>query len=80
MLRYTTLILLLTTGLASAQNLSREEAQAIRQACAADARTLCGDVQQGGGAVAVCLKEQKQAVSDTCATTLADIAGRAAKN
>ena len=34
--------------------------------CKADAAKLCPDVKPGGGRIAACLREHKDAVSDAC--------------
>lgn len=38
----------------------------VREACAADVKALCGDVQPGGGKILRCLKEHKAQVSSGC--------------
>ena len=43
-----------------------KQLDAFSQACGNDARTLCPDVQPGGGAVVACLKQHLDQVSDTC--------------
>jgi hypothetical protein len=40
--------------------------QALRQACGADTKTLCGDTQMGGGKVMQCLKDNRKSLSAGC--------------
>jgi len=41
-----------------------------RRACEADIKSLCGDVQRGGGRIGQCLREHKDQVSDGCKAAL----------
>jgi hypothetical protein len=45
---------------------SQETIAALHAACDADIQKLCPAVQPGGGRILACLKENKDAVSDTC--------------
>jgi Cysteine rich repeat len=40
--------------------------QALRQACAADAKKLCSDTQAGGGKVMQCLRSHRAELSNGC--------------
>jgi hypothetical protein len=52
----------------------------LRQACAADVRTLCPGVQPGGGALKACLRQNAAKVSPGCRTALKEArAARAAE-
>ena len=50
----------------SAQAGSSPSMDALRAACADDARKLCAGVQPGGGRIVACLKDHKDALSDSC--------------
>jgi hypothetical protein len=45
---------------------SQETIAALHAACDADIQKLCPGVQPGGGRILACLKQNKDAVSDTC--------------
>ena len=49
-----------------AQQPSRQAMADAQKACASDIKTLCPDVQPGGGRILACLKEHKESVSDPC--------------
>jgi hypothetical protein len=66
--------LLLSTGVASAED---APAPPGRGACRADAERLCKDLERGGGAVARCLREHENELSDACRDQL-DSRGRRA--
>lgn len=55
---------------AAAQQPHPEMSGAVRQACAADVKTLCPSVQPGGGRIMGCLKENAAKVSPGCKTAL----------
>jgi Cysteine rich repeat len=40
--------------------------QALRQACTADYKTLCGNTEVGGGKVMQCLKDNRKSLSAGC--------------
>jgi hypothetical protein len=52
----------------------------IRSGCAEDAQRLCAGVQPGGGRVLACLKEHKDALSDTCKQAAQRAAGMSGGN
>ena len=54
---------------------------AVRQACQADISSLCPGIQPGGGRIKVCLKQNKDKLSQGCRSAIADAmqARRAAK-
>lgn len=55
-------------------------AQKIRAACTQDVKTLCPDVQPGGGRILQCLKEKQSQVSPDCVAALEEAkAARAAQ-
>jgi len=54
------------TAPAPAQQPSRQAMADAQKACASDVKTLCPDVQPGGGRILACLKEHKESVSDPC--------------
>ena len=43
----------------------------LRQACAADFKTYCSDVQRGGGRIFACLKQNESKLSQPCQQALA---------
>ena len=47
-----------------------EEARVLRSACGADARTICGSVQPGGGRIMQCLATNAASLSPTCQDVL----------
>ncbi len=66
-------VLTLIAGTAGAQEISRQQAKEVYQACKADVRQLCGEVEPGGGAVLRCLQEKKDSLSSGCTEKLAEI-------
>ena len=40
--------------------------QALRQACSADTKTLCGNTEVGGGKIMQCLKDNRKSLSAGC--------------
>lgn len=66
-------LLTLCAGPAPAQtaaNLTAEQAQALRTACSADVKKLCGDVQPGGGRVVQCMQAKKEQTTPPCQAAL----------
>ena len=66
-------LLALCTGPAPAQTaatLTAEQAQALRTACSADVKKLCGDVQPGGGRVVQCMQSKKEQTTPPCQAAL----------
>ncbi|MDI4663446.1 cysteine rich repeat-containing protein [Xanthobacter autotrophicus] len=59
---------------ARAQNISPEQAKALRTACEADVKKLCAGVQPGGGRLVQCLKEHKDEVTPPCQASLGALA------
>jgi len=55
-----------SVSVAAAQAGGQPSLDAIRAACADDARKLCEGVQPGGGRIVTCLKEHKDSLSDRC--------------
>ena len=55
-----------TVSFAGAQVGGQPSLDALRAACADDAKRLCAGVQPGGGRVVACLKEHKDSLSDRC--------------
>ncbi|MEW6296626.1 MAG: hypothetical protein AB1671_02650 [Thermodesulfobacteriota bacterium] len=45
---------------------------ALRDACAEDVRTLCGDVEPGGGRIGQCLKAHRDQLSSACKAAIAE--------
>jgi hypothetical protein len=45
-------------------------AQAVRAACAADARALCAGVQPGGGRIVQCMRDKRDSLSEGCRDAL----------
>ncbi|MDX3929888.1 MAG: cysteine rich repeat-containing protein [Shinella sp.] len=70
---YMTVAFLVLAGTANAQQISRQQALALRTACEADVKTLCNGVQPGGGKLLQCLQQNASSVSEGCATKLAEI-------
>lgn len=62
------------TALAQARG---EQEAALRQACAADVKTLCPGIQPGGGRLKQCLRENAAKLSPGCRGALKE--ARAAK-
>ena len=48
---------------------------AVREACTADFKTLCSDVQPGGGRVVACLKQNADKLSPGCRSAMASAKG-----
>ena len=46
---------------------ARDRFRGFREACAEDARSLCGDVEPGGGAIRRCLQANSANLSPRCA-------------
>ncbi len=44
--------------------------RALRAACMADIRSLCGDVQSGGGRIAQCMRGKREQLSQGCKAAL----------
>ena len=66
-------LLALCAGQASAQTaatLTADQAQALRTACSADVKKLCGDVQPGGGRVVQCMQTKKDQATPPCQAAL----------
>ncbi len=59
-----TMLMLFATGALAAPR------KAIRQACAADVKALCSGVQQGGGRVMACMRENADKLSPGCQQAL----------
>jgi cysteine rich repeat protein len=53
-----------------------EELRVVRSACGADIRSLCADVQPGGGRIAHCLASNAGSLSPACKDALAPFAAR----
>lgn len=47
--------------------------RAVQEACAADTRTHCADVQPGGGRILQCFREKYRQLSPLCKVALADL-------
>lgn len=45
-------------------------ARAVREACMADIRALCGDIQPGGGRIAQCVRGKRDQISQGCKAAL----------
>lgn len=54
----------------------REQVMVLRSACGADARTLCGGVQPGGGRIITCLAANAAVLSPACKDVLSQFARR----
>jgi hypothetical protein len=54
----------------------REELLVLRSACGADARTICGGVQPGGGRIVQCLATNAAQLSPACKEVLSQFAAR----
>ena len=61
-----TLIAIFVPALASA------EPRPLREACAADLKTLCGSIQPGGGRIRECIKQHRAELSTDCKVAIAD--------
>ena len=55
-------------GIATAQD--AKPSGAVRQACAADVRTLCAGVLPGGGRIKKCVIEKRDQLSDGCKSAI----------
>lgn len=55
-----------SVSILAAQAGGQPSLDAMRNACADDARKLCAGVQPGGGRIVTCLKEHKDSLSDRC--------------
>jgi cysteine rich repeat protein len=52
------------------QGPSAEQLAELHAACDADVQKLCPGIEPGGGRILACLKQHKDAVSDTCKQTI----------
>jgi hypothetical protein len=72
------LAIALVAGLAAAgatASAQQQNPQApLRQACAADFKSLCSGVQPGGGRIKACLREHADQLSPSCKSALVDAA------
>ncbi len=57
-------------GLSAAATLARAQQGAVREACAADYKALCPNVQPGGGRIIACLKDNAGKLSEGCQKAL----------
>lgn len=66
------LLLAVLSDSATAQSAppSGQTMQTIQNACGADIRRLCADVQPGGGRIAQCMKARQSELSSGCKTAL----------
>src|SRR5580693_5764387 len=55
-----------SVSFAGAQAGGQPSMDALRAACADDAKKLCAGVQPGGGRIVACLKDHKDSLSDQC--------------
>jgi hypothetical protein len=60
------LLVFCATFIAQAKLIAQTSADAIRAACADDAKKFCANVQPGGGRIVACLKEHKDSLSEGC--------------
>lgn len=51
----------------------RPAMQAMRQACEADVKSVCGTVEPGRGRLMACMRENRDKVSDACKTAMAGV-------
>jgi hypothetical protein len=70
-------LLLLTSGatMASAQQPTKAQADAIRQSCRADYQSHCAGVPTGGKEALACLQQNAAGLSPACQHALAAVAG-----
>lgn len=59
-------------GVVPAAMAAPEGAQALKQACKSDYKSLCSGVQPGGGRILDCLKKNHDKLSPTCQKALSD--------
>jgi hypothetical protein len=45
----------------------------LQNACSEDIQRLCPGIETGGGRIMACVAEKKEQLSETCATTMAEI-------
>ncbi|WP_020176484.1 cysteine rich repeat-containing protein [Methyloferula stellata] len=57
-------------ALANGTNTAMAQQSVIREACAADYKSLCSGVQPGGGRIIACLKENAGKLSPGCQKAL----------
>ncbi len=57
-------------GLWGGGNVASAQQSVIREACAADYKSLCTGVQPGGGRIIACLKENETKLSSNCQKAL----------
>ncbi len=67
-------------GVASAQQPSSAQADAIRQSCRSDYQAHCASVPTGGAAALQCLKENAASLSPGCQAAIGAVGGGAAAN
>ena len=67
-LPFACLLLAAASGLAVPA--AAQERGALRQACVGDYRTLCSDVQRGGGRIIQCLKANEAKLSAACRSAM----------
>ena len=61
---------LTVAGPATAQQPAPAAGQALKEACKGDYKTLCSEVQPGGGRIVACLKQQADKLSPGCKQAL----------
>ncbi len=64
------IILAAALGLSVTATLARAQQSAVREACAADYKALCPNVQRGGGRIVACLKDNADKLSAGCQKAL----------
>ncbi|SKA37318.1 cysteine rich repeat-containing protein [Consotaella salsifontis] len=57
-------------------NITRAEARAVKQACEADFRRYCPNVQPGGGRILECLQANAARLTPACHSALTTIVGQ----
>ncbi len=65
-----TAVFLSSITFAEHHELKKEVFQKLQEACAADVKTLCADIEPGDKRIIKCLRKNKEKVSDACKASL----------
>jgi hypothetical protein len=67
---------MMVSGSAMAQDSAHPGGGALREACAADVKQFCANVERGGGRIMGCLRDNEDKLSQSCKDVLAAMRAR----